>query len=399
VEVDAHMQERRRATIADVAAAAGVSTSTVSRALSGHGYVARSVAARVIAAAEEIGYVPDANARNLRVGSRRDVGVLISDLANPFYAELASGIEGRLREAGYHMLLVNNGGDQAEELAAVNTFAALRVPGVIVTPVSEHVVGKLVRHGIHVVQADRVVDASGADAVVGANDVGGRMATELLIRRGHSKIALIIDEAEWTTGAGRLAGYRTAHHEAGLTVDEDLVAFAGFDVDRARSVIGALLDRRHDITALLAANNLLAQAAYTELADRRISIPGRVSLVAYDDVPWMSMVRPRVTTVAQHADEIGRRSADLLISRLQDANRRTAVSVLVNPSLVHRESVGAPFGGSRRRRRSVAPATPAPATPSAGLSAPDAAPGPVAASTASRGTAGSTADAAAPAGA
>jgi ABC-type sugar transport system substrate-binding protein len=182
-------------------------------------------------------------------------------------------------------------------------------------------------------------------------------------------------------------------------VDEDLVAFAGFDVDRARSVIGALLDRRPDITALLAANNLLAQAAYTELADRRISIPGRVSLVAYDDVPWMSMVRPRVTTVAQHADEIGRRSADLLISRLQDANRRTAVSVLVNPSLVHRESVGAPFGGSRRRRRSVAPATPAPATPSAGLSAPDAAPGPVAASTASRGTAGSTADAAAPAGA
>jgi LacI family transcriptional regulator len=318
------------------------------------------VAARVIAAAEEIGYVPDANARNLRVGSRRDVGVLISDLANPFYAELASGIEGRLREAGYHMLLVNDGGDQAEELAAVNTFAALRVPGVIVTPVSDSVVSRLVRHGIHVVQADRVVDASRADAVVGANDVGGRMATELLIRRGHRKIALIIDEAAWTTGAGRLAGYRTAHRQAGLPVDEDLVAFAGVDVDRARSVIGAVLDRRQDITALLAANNLLAQAAYTELADRRISIPGRVSLVAYDDVPWMSMVRPRVTTVAQHADEIGRRSADLLISRLQDANRRTAVSVLVNPSLVHRDSVGAPFAGSRRRRP-VAEAAAAPA--------------------------------------
>lgn len=346
------MQQNRRATIADVAAAAGVSTSTVSRALSGHGYVARSVAARVAAAAERIGYVPDANARNLRVGSRRDVGVLISDLANPFYAELASGIEGRLREAGYHMLLVNDGGDQSEELSAVNTFAALRVPGVIVTPVSDNVVSRLVRHGIHVVQADRVVDSSGADAVVGANDAGGRMATEHLIGHGHRKIALIIDEASWTTGAGRLAGYRAAHREAGIEADDDLVAFAGFDVDRARSVIGELLDRRPDVTAMLAANNLLAQAAYTELADRRIDIPGRMSLVAYDDVPWMTMVRPQVTAVTQHAEEIGRRSADLMISRLQDANRRTAVSVLVNPSLVQRESVAAPRG---LRRRPVTP--------------------------------------------
>lgn len=345
------MRNGRRATIADVAAAAGVSTSTVSRALSGHGYVARTVATRVVAAAEQIGYVPDANARNLRMGSRRDVGVLISDLANPFYAELSSGIEGRLREAGYHMLLVNNGGDQAEELAAVNTFAALRVPGVIVTPVSDNVVARLVRHGIHVVQADRVVDASMADAVVGANDVGGRMATEHLIAHGHRRIAMIIDEAAWTTGAGRLSGYRAAHRDAGLEVDEDLIAFAGFDVERARSVIGAMLDRRHDVTALLAANNLLAQAAYTELAERRIPVPERMSLLAYDDVPWMSMVRPRVTTIAQHAEEIGRRSAELLISRLQDDARRTALSVLVNPSLVMRESVAAPHDALAARGR------------------------------------------------
>jgi DNA-binding LacI/PurR family transcriptional regulator len=235
-------------------------------------------------------------------------------------------------------------------LSAVNTFAALRVPGVIVTPVSDGVVARLVRHGIHVVQADRVVDGSRGDAVVGANDVGGRMATEHLIRRGHTRIALVIDEASWTTGAGRLAGYREAHRDAGLEVDEELIVFSGFDVEQARSVIGALLGRRPDITALLAANNLLAQAAYTELAERRIGIPDRVSLVAYDDVPWMSMVRPRVTAVAQHADEIGRRSAELMISRLQDANRRTAVSVLVNPSLVERESVAVP-GTPRRRGR------------------------------------------------
>jgi LacI family transcriptional regulator len=342
------MRDDRRATIGDVAIAAGVSTSTVSRALNGTGYVASSVAARVLAAAEEIGYVPDANARNLRVGLRRDVGVLISDLANPFYAELASGMEGRLREAGYHMLLINTNGDEAEERAAVNTFAALRVPGVIVTPVSDGVVGRLVRHGIHVVQADRVVDSNRADAVVGANDVGGRMATEYLIREGHTRIALLIDQAAWTTGAGRLAGYRAALRDAGIEVDEDLVAFAGFDVDHARVVVGELLNRRPDVTALLAANNVLAQAAYIEMAERRIKMPGQISLIAYDDVPWMAMVRPPVTAIAQHAEEIGRRSADLLISRLQERSKRTAVSLLVNPSLIVRRSVAPP-----RRTRSA----------------------------------------------
>jgi LacI family transcriptional regulator len=343
------MRDDRRATIGDVAIAAGVSTSTVSRALNGTGYVASSVAARVLAAAEEIGYVPDANARNLRVGLRRDVGVLISDLANPFYAELASGMEGRLREAGYHMLLINTNGDEAEERAAVNTFAALRVPGVIVTPVSDSVVGRLVRHGIHVVQADRVVDSTRADAVVGANDVGGRMATEYLIREGHTRIALLIDQAAWTTGAGRLAGYRGALRDAGIEVDEDLVAFAGFDVDHARVVVGELLNRRPDVTALLAANNVLAQAAYTEMAERRIKMPAQISLIAYDDVPWMAMVRPPVTSVAQHAEEIGRRSADLLVSRLQERSKRTAVSLLVNPSLIVRRSVAPP----RRARSAV----------------------------------------------
>jgi DNA-binding LacI/PurR family transcriptional regulator len=193
-----------------------------------------------------------------------------------------------------------------------------------------------------VVQADRVVDSTRADAVVGANDVGARMATEHLIGEGHRRIAVLIDQAAWTTGAGRLAGYRAALRDADIDVDEDLVVFAGFDVDHARVVVGELLSRRPDVTALLAANNVLAQAAYTELAERRIKVPGQISLVAYDDVPWMAMVRPAVTSVAQHAEEIGRRSADLLISRLQERSKRTAVSLLVNPSLIVRGSVAPP---------------------------------------------------------
>jgi DNA-binding LacI/PurR family transcriptional regulator len=335
-------------TIADVAAQARVSTSTASRALSGTGYVASEVRARVWAAAERIGYVPDANARTLRSGSRRDVGVLISDLRDPYYAELASGIEVRLRAAGYHMVLVNDSADEAEELVAVRTFASMRVAGVIVTPVSAKVVAELVRHGIHVVQADRMVAGVSADSVVGANEMGARLATAHMIEHGHRRIAMLIDEAEWTTGAGRIAGFRAMHAEAGIPLDEKLIVFTASQAAPAGAAVGQLLDAHPDVTAVMAANNLLAQGTVEELQRRGVRVPDEISLVAYDEVPWMSLVRPAVTTVDQHAEEIGRCSADLLVNRLNKQLGGQAVSILIEPELLVRESV-ARVRSSRRR--------------------------------------------------
>lgn len=146
------------------------------------------------------------------------------------------------------MLRVNDGGDPAAELAAVETFAALRLPGMI-TPVSDLVVDRLVRHRIHVARADRVVNTQRAGAVVSANDAGGPDGD----RARHHRIALLIDGAAWTTGAGRLAGCRTAHQAANMPVDEDLVILAGFDA--ARTAVASLLDRWPDVTAVLAAYN------------------------------------------------------------------------------------------------------------------------------------------------
>lgn len=345
------MQSVRRLTITDVAAEARVSTSTASRALSGRGYVAGDVRNRVWEAAERIGYVPDANARNLRRGSRRDIGVLISNLRDPFYAELASGIEVRLRAAGYHMVLVNDSGDEAEELIAVRTFASMRVPGVIVTPVSSKVVHELIRHGIHVVQADRMVDDAGADSVVGANQIGARLATAHLLEFGHRRVAMLIDEAEWTTGAGRLAGFRQAHQESGVPVHEQLITFAPSEPQVAGAAVARLLDAHRDVTAILAVNNLLAQGTLEELQRRGTQVPEEISLVGYDDVPWMSMVRPGMTTVDQHAEEIGRCSADLMVNRLDEQLGAQTVQMLIEPTLVLRESVARRREPTRHRAK------------------------------------------------
>jgi LacI family transcriptional regulator len=327
----------RRPTVQDVAREAGVSPSTVSRALNGSGYVAAEVRDRVLAAAAAIGYVPDVNAQNLRNRTTRTIGVLISDLRNPFYANLAAGIEHGLRQAGWHMMLVNDDGDPAEELEAVRTLLAMRVSGVILTPVSVRAVSLLRDQGVRVVQADRRM-GRGGDAVMSANESGAEALTRHLLELGHRRIGLLIDETQWSTGAGRLAGYRAAHAAAGVPVDDTLVAYTSFDAAAAGERTDRLLTERPDLTAVFAANNVLAQGAFDRLRSRGLRIPRDVSLVAYDDVPWMSMVSPAVTTVSQHTFEMGQRCAALLLERMADGGR--ARTVRVEATLLERESAG-----------------------------------------------------------
>ncbi len=335
---------RRRPTIQDLARAAGTSPSTASRALSGNGYVGAEVRARVLAAAETIGYVPDNNARSLRNRTSQAVGVLISDLRNPFYADLAAGIEEHLRSAGYHVIVVNDDGEEDAEVEGARTFLAVRVSAVIITPVSERAVRMLMNDGVPIVQADRMVEGLISDGVLVDNVRGAREITGHLVGLGHTTVALLIDETAWTTGAGRLAGYRTALADAGIPLDPELVVPTRFDPAAARDAVMELLDRRPDVTALFAANNLLAEGAFQALRTRGLRVPEDLSLVAFDDVPWMSMVSPGVTTVDQHTDDLGRACAQLVIDRVAGSAPREATVRYIEPSIVVRGSTAPPGG-------------------------------------------------------
>lgn len=326
----------------DLARAAGTSPSTASRALSGNGYVAADVRARVLAAAERLGYVPDGNARSLRSRTSRAVGVLISDLRNPFYATLAAGIEERLRSAGYHVIVVNNDGAAEAEVEGARTFLAVRVSAAIVTPVSDRAVRLLMNDGVPVVQADRMVDGLTCDGVLVDNTRAAEEITAHLVGLGHTRIALLIDETAWTTGAGRLAGYRSALRAAGLPMDPQLQVATSFHVEAAHAAAGALLDRRPDVTALFAANNLLAEGAFRALRQRGLRVPDDVSLVAFDDVPWMSMVSPGITTVDQHTDDLGRTCAQLVLDRIAGTAPDRPTIRYAEPSLVIRGSTAPP---------------------------------------------------------
>jgi LacI family transcriptional regulator len=339
-EVDAQPTPRR-ATLKDVARAAGVSQSTTSRALSGEGYVAVTVRARVIAAADQLGYVPHAMARSLRTQESMTIGVLVSDLRNTFYADLAAGIAECARRNTYTMMLVDDRGTVDAELQAARAFVATRVAGVIVTPISEIVTEYLIAQRIPVVEVDRRFSPGRCDAVVIDNvDVARRM-TDHLIDLGHRRIALFIDETNWTTGGERSTGFTRSLEESGITPDPSLFVSAGWDAAEARTAAIDILARRDRPTAIFAANNLLAEGIWRAAGDLGLRIPEDLSIVSFDDAQWMSMVTPGITAVAQDAVALGEAAVDRLLARIADPTAE-AVTTVLEAHVLPRGSTSAP---------------------------------------------------------
>jgi LacI family transcriptional regulator len=316
-----------RPTIREVAEAAGVSRSTASRALSGNGYAAPEVRERVRAVAKEIGYVVDVTARSLKQRTSRSVGLLVSDLKNVFYAGLASGIGEEARAHGRTVVLVDLRGDGTDELDAAETLVGSRVSGVIATPVSRGLSEYLSRIGVPLIEVDRRFDAEATDAVVVDNRAAARDTTARLLDAGHRRIALLIDETEWTTGEERQRGYLDALEAHRVPADDSLIVQAGWDADEAKQAALRILSRPDRPTAVFAANNVLTEGTWRAASELSLRVPEDVSVVGFDDAPWMSMVQPGVSTREQDAGALGATALRALLERIEtpDAPVRTIV--------------------------------------------------------------------------
>lgn len=330
-----------RPTIREVALAAGVSRSTASRALSGNGYAAPEVRDRVRAVAKEIGYVVDVTARSLKQRTSKSVGLLVSDLRNVFYAELASGIGEEARAHGRTVVLVDLRGNSSDELEAAETLVGSRVSGVIATPVSAELSAYLSRIGVPLIEVDRRFDAESTDAIVVDNRAAARDTTTRLIEAGHRRIALLIDETEWTTGDERQRGYLDALAARKIRVDDTLIVQAGWDAEEARATAERMLSRSDRPTAVFAANNVLTEGTWRAASALGLRVPDDVSVVGFDDAPWMSMVQPGVSTRQQDAGALGAAALRALLERLEspDAPVRT---IVMPTQFLDRGSVAAP---------------------------------------------------------
>jgi LacI family transcriptional regulator len=330
------------ATLRDVARVAGVHPGTVSRALNPQtrSLVNEHTARRVLAAAEELGYVPNPIARGLRTNRSNTIGVLVPDLLNPLFAAVVRGIEDGLREAGYTPLIANTDNDAERERMAYEAMSARQVDGFIAaTARRDHwLLADRVATGPRLVLVNRRVDSDEIPAVTGDDREGVRLAVEHLAELGHRRIAHLAGSQTLYTGWCRHQGFVDAMRAVGLERDERLIVFsAAFTEREGARCCSELLERRRDFTAIVAGNDLLALGCYDALERRGLHCPEDVSIVGYNDMPFADRFRPPLSTVRVPHYELGTTAAELMLEQLQGRGAPPR-QLLLKPELVVRSS-------------------------------------------------------------
>ncbi|MEV4364729.1 LacI family DNA-binding transcriptional regulator [Nonomuraea sp. NPDC003707] len=348
-----------RPTIIDVARDAGVSPATAGRVLGGYGTPSPELVRRVQDSARRLGYRANDVARSIVTGSTRVIGVVVSDIENPFFARAVNGISDRARAAGYEMLLVSTRMELARERSAVEALMAKRVDGMIVASASVSEGGHLRRvreAGVPLVLLDRRNDGAGpVDSVLLDNRAAAQRAVGHLLGLGHRAVAVVTSA---TPGDGpssrrrrsaaefpsslRFKGYLDALDEAGVTCDPGWVLRCD-DADAACERVRDLLVTRPDVTAVFATTNVMTGGAFRAIMDGDRRCPEDISLMGFDDHEWSTLVRPQLSVVAQPAYDLGAAAGTVLLGRLAGPGPRSAPSeTILQSSLIVRGSVAAP---------------------------------------------------------
>jgi LacI family transcriptional regulator len=333
-------------TLRDVARVAGVHPATVSRALNEEtrALVNEETARRVLKAADELGYQPNPIARGLKTNRSYTIGVLIPDLTNPLFPPILRGIEDRLETAGYTPLIANTDNDPERELLDSQTMRARQVDGIIAaTARRDHRLhDALLEAGIELVLVNRRQAELPVSSATADDRMGMRLSVEHLLSLGHTRIAHLAGPLDYSTGLDRHESFHDTMRAAGLGPDPELVLVAeAFTESEGARLCGQLMaDGRH-FTAVAAANDLLALGCYDVFAERDISCPDDVSVVGFNDMPFLDKMRPPLTTIAIPHHQIGAEAARLLLDAIAEPNR-PARSVLLPLSLVVRGSTAPP---------------------------------------------------------
>ncbi len=324
------------ASLQDVAERAKVSIATVSRVLNKSDKVVPETRAVL-----DLGYRPSRVARRLRMntGHAHLVGLIIPDIQNPFYAEIARGVEDAAYANQYALLLCNSDENVEKERFYLEVMQAESVDGVVLPPFDEtdRAVVDMVKTGMPVVCVDRSLAKVKTDLVEVDNYQGAIEAVNHLIARGHRNIGLIEGRSEVSTSRERRRGYLDALASHGIASRKELMRSGDFKQDSGRILANELLDLRKPPTALFVCNNLMTVGALAALHHRGIRVPQEVAVVGFDDLPWAEALDPPPTVVRQPAYEVGRQAMELLLKRIMEPNR-PAVTVRLLPELVIRRS-------------------------------------------------------------
>jgi LacI family transcriptional regulator len=326
-------------TIKEVALRANVSKATVSRVLNATAPVNIKTRQRVLDTIEELDFQPDSLARALATKRSKGIGVMVNDLASPFYGAVLKGIESVLRTEDMHLLVSSGYADHMEEQKAVEFLAQRRADALIIqvdaTPNDE-----LIRHAsqdVPCVIFGRYIPDLADRCIYLDSEAGGFMATQHLIACGHRRIAHITGPLAIDDSRTRLQGYQRALEAAGLRFDERLVIEADFHESGGQQATRDLLERQLDFTALFVGNDQMAAGSLDALKEAGLSVPDDISLIGFDDVIFAQYLTPKLTTIRQPLFEMGQAAAQRALGLL--GNKETEVKGKFDPELVIRQSV------------------------------------------------------------
>jgi LacI family transcriptional regulator len=335
---------KRPVTIGEVAKRAGVSVGTVSNFLNRPDTVAPATSERVQAAIQELRFVRNANAGQLRGGHFRALGLIVIDVANPFFTEVARGAEDAAHEAGYVTILCNSDESAEKEERYLQVLEERRVECVLITPVGADSprLRQLQERGHAVVLLDRTSPRADQCAVAVDDVRGGEIAVEHLLRLGHRRVALVSGPLSIRQCADRAEGARRATERAGLDPGEvlDVVECPSMTVAAGREAAPRLLDGEHRPSACFCANDLLALGVLAAAQAAGRGVPDELAIIGYDDIEYAAGSSVPLSSIRQPKYELGHAAARLALAEAREGDRHAHQQVVFQPELVVRESTG-----------------------------------------------------------
>jgi LacI family transcriptional regulator len=356
-----------RVTIADVAREAGVSAQTVSRALNNKGEISAETRERVLATVERLGYRPNTLARGLVTQKTSTLGLVVPDIANPFFSEVTRGAEDAAHQAGYSLFLCNAMEDPAREVEALRTLEAQRVDGIILcsSRLSEQEFGAMMARLPAVVLVNRAASGNDLRSVCIDDEAGARCATQHLLHTEHRSIAFLAGPQASYSGLRRARGYQDALSEAGVPIDPELSVTCTPHLEGGYNAARQLLSRRPGTDAILCYNDLVAVGALQACAAMGRRVPEDVAVVGCDDILLAGLVTPPLTTLRSDKRALGAEAVRLLLRKMAGC-ADGCENVMLQPELVVRASAPAlEITAENAESAERKPGTSAPSAPSA----------------------------------
>ena len=319
---------------------AGVSTSTVSHVINKDRFVSDAIREKVESAIKALNYAPSALARSLKINQTRTIGMLITASTNPFYSELVRGVERSCFERGYSLVLCNTEGDEQRMNSNLETLMQKRVDGLLLLCTETHQPSReiLQRYpSVPTLMMDWAPFDGDSDLIQDNSLLGGDMATQYLINKGHTHIACIAGPLDKTPARLRLEGYRDAMARAGLTILDGNEIIGNFEFSGGFEAMQMLLALEVRPQAVFICNDAMAVGAYLALYQAGLRVPQDIAIVGYDDIELAQYMTPPLTTIHQPKDELGELAIDVLIHRISDPTQQQQ-RLQLTPVLMERGS-------------------------------------------------------------